>query len=126
MRVSLVISDLNIRGGTHKQLTRLAEFLNTSKCKVTIHTFDFDPTNCFPEIQEFHVKETKRARSRSRLTDIWNSLAPAYSLVQGIPKDTDVINVHDLDCYAVILFSKLLRPRAKLVWQVNDLPPRIT
>jgi glycosyltransferase involved in cell wall biosynthesis len=39
-----------------------------------------------------------------------------------MPADVDIINVHDLSCYSAMLFAKLLRPKAKLVWQINDLP----
>lgn len=122
MKVSLVIADLNIRGGTHKQLIRLAEYLCSRGCDVSVHTFAFDLSRCYPEIVRFDVKHVHRKSDKCLLTGLFRSIVSSYRLVMGMPTDVDIINVHDLNCYSVLLLAKLLRRNAKLVWQINDLP----
>jgi len=143
MKIALVIRDLNIRGGTQKQLLRLAEFLRKEGHDVKIFTQNFNPHNIYRGIEEFTVKtlplnsnidrkaEKKRFRGqkwgkldkalkmiRLHAINLWISL----KFVKMMEKDVEIINLHDLGLSPIILFAKMLRPRAKIVWQINDLP----
>ena len=41
MKIAVLVNELDIRGGTHKQVLRLCQYLR-SKCDITIYTFVCD------------------------------------------------------------------------------------
>ena len=131
MNVVLLTYELNVCGGTHKQLLRLAEYLLKQGHDVTILTRFYDLEKTYPEFKEIKVK--------SLYKDDWNKTAPqtgfinkiknkihkmndSIKLYREIPKDVDIINIHDNGLDEVLLLQRLFFKKAKTIWQINDLP----
>jgi glycosyltransferase involved in cell wall biosynthesis len=131
LKIALVVKELNIRGGTHKQVHRLADYLQRKGHSVSIHTTLFDPGRCYPGIEALRVVAITKSKTASAPRSgrggafleriAW--LLRGWRLFSSIPHDVDVINVHDGGCELLMLFALLLRPRTQLIWQINDLPP---
>mgnify|MGYP000632882886 CR=1 FL=1 len=54
MKVAIVINELNIRGGTHKQVLRLCEYLEEQKIEMLLLTKYYDPEKTYPEFEKYH------------------------------------------------------------------------
>lgn len=124
MRIGIAVEQLNIRGGTHKQVQRLAEHLARSGESVRIYTKYFDPDRCYRGVTDLDVvavsdrKEpvTERGqRSRHR----WQT---GIALGRALARECDVVNLHDNGLKLAWFVAKLLNPRLRFVWQINDLP----
>jgi glycosyltransferase involved in cell wall biosynthesis len=127
LSVAIVLANLNLRGGTHKQVQRLAEYLQRRGHSVAIHTHLYDPARCYAGIESLQVIATgadasEKPGAPEYLRAKWRWLARSWRLFASIPRDVDVINIHDPGCELVAVFARLLRRRARIIWQVNDLP----
>ena len=118
MKISLLIESLSVRGGTHKQLLRLAQYLRSCGDQVEIVTGEYRPDQCYKEFSDFEIKTGPRP-GRSRMGRVRSGLR----LAQLIRPDCDVLNVHDQGCDLIALQSLLQRPSLAIVWQINDLHP---
>lgn len=131
MKIALIVSELNIRGGTHKQVLRLSEYLNALGHNVTIYTKYYNLKGTYPEFETLNVKSLyegdwrKKIDSSKFLQKIKNKahrIIDELKLVLLIDKDTDVLNFHDNGLEKVIIFSKFVfRKKSSLVWQINDI-----
>ena len=131
MKISLLINELNICGGTHKQLLRLSQYLLKQGHEVTIFTRYFDLDKTYSEFKdvkiEFLYKEdwTKKVSYAGILNKIKNKvhkMKDSYKLYSKIYKDTDVINIHDNGLEDVLFLLKIFSKKPKKIWQINDLP----
>ncbi len=131
MKISLLINELNICGGTHKQLLRLSQYLLKQGHDVTIYTRYFDLDKTYSEFEkvkiEFLYKEdwTKKVSYAGILNKIKNKvhkMKDSYKLYSKIYKDTDVINIHDNGLEDVLFLLKIFSKKPKKIWQINDLP----
>ena len=130
MKVAIVINELNIRGGTHKQVLRLCQFLVRNDIECSIYTKFKDLSKTFPEFGDFDIKfikdnnNTPPESSGNFLRKIKNVLFhidEQCSVLKLIDKDTDIINVHDNGLEWLIFFASFFS-KSKIVWQINDLP----
>lgn len=122
MKISLAISDLSVRGGTHKQLLRLAQYLVRTGHQVEIVTYEYVPENCYPEFRDFVIK-TPFGSGRGSQRHSLNRIVGAWKLAKCISPDSEVLNIHDLGCEWMALAVIMLRKKLPVVWQVNDLHP---
>src|SRR5580698_4164524 len=116
MKVCLLIESLSVRGGTHKQLLRLAQYLRSSGDRVDIVTREYEPSQCYEEFGGFEIRTAARGVS-GRL----GRIASGLRLEAMIPEDSDVLNVHDQGCELIVLESLRRRRALPVVWQINDL-----
>jgi glycosyltransferase involved in cell wall biosynthesis len=124
MKVSLAISDLSVRGGTHKQLLRLAQYLVNSGDEVEILTHEYVPENCYPEFQDFDVKVSAPVgRGLTKLGGSVEWMLRGYRLAGLLDPRTEVLNIHDLNCEWMGLAVTVLHRKVPLVWQINDMHP---
>lgn len=128
MKIALVINELNIRGGTHKQVLRLCEYLVKMKNDVTIYTKCYDPDKTYPEFKQYQIvsltASEKSNTKRGFIQKIYRNVDEMkcdLDLLNLIPDDTDIINIHD---YGFLWFSLNLKKRkhSRVVWQINDMP----
>lgn len=122
MKVAVLVNELNIRGGTHKQVLRLCEYLESQNIEFELLTKYYDKEKTYPGIQKFHPKslyhsEEEFYKKRS-LTD---RIKGVFRLFDMISKDCDVVNVHD-NGFLWIMWLVVLKSHQKVVWQINDLP----
>ena len=129
MKVSVLVNEMNIRGGTHKQVVRLCEYLRRKNIEFEWITRCYELQKTYPECAGFNIKDINEVMTyncdanflekiRIKLKDIYNQ----YRLYKMISKDTDVVNVHDNGLSFVICLCIL--NKRKVVWQINDLPGR--
>lgn len=123
MKITLLINELNIRGGTHKQFLRLCEYLRSSNVDFEIVTKYYDMEKTYPEFKEFNIKFLKKEKSnyfKNKYLEYLINMIDSLKLLKYISKDSSICNIHDNGL--TILFPILSIIGKKIVWQVNDLP----
>ncbi len=133
MKTAIVVSEINIRGGTHKQVLRLCEFLEKQGVEFSLLTKYYQPQKTYPEFQKHNVLFVKEQEEEwnteysffKKLRILYDKMwGEEYALFRKLPKGTTVVNIHD---NRLFIFSFLVKmfTKAKLVWQINDLPHRL-
>ena len=134
MKIAVVVNELDIRGGTHKQVLRLCEYLIDNGHDVAIYTKYFDLKKTYPGFKNMKIFSTKGAReavsASEKKKSIFNKIqtrvqvvSEDLDLLKMIPRDTDIINVHDTGMPYLLFFLRLFKgSKPKVVWQINDLP----
>lgn len=132
MRVCLAVNEMNIRGGTHKQILRLAQYLRKKNISFQWITREVDEKKTYPDCSGFDIiqlpndfrkKNTSSTFIGSVFFKFYNffyDLWDQYSLFKKIGKDIDLVNVHDngLSFFMILL----LLHNKKIIWQINDMP----
>lgn len=122
MKIIFFIREIDVRGGTHKQLLKLLDY--TAECGIdfTVVTFCVD-----------YEKTYSGFRKYSNQIKLFPAKRPWFFKIKGIRKyylqyqkialrwmsrDADVINIHDhgFEDFIPIFSNK------KIIWQINDLP----
>lgn len=122
MKIDILISELNVRGGSQKQVVRLAQYLIKQGHNVNIYTYWCDLENCYSELKSMNVFELVSLESRIkffRFLNIWKSRIWLFNKLKA---SGGPINVHDNGFQWVIIFLKLMGSARKIIWQINDLP----
>lgn len=129
MKIAVVVNELNIRGGTHKQVLRLCEYLRERNIEFEIYTKYFIPELTYKEFENFDIVYLKKEvtkfydSKRNLFKKICNrkiERAEERQLYGLISKDVDIINVHDNGLPYLIQLAK--KNGKRIVWQINDLP----
>lgn len=129
MKIAIVVNELNIRGGTHKQILRLCQYLEKEKIEFVICTKYYSPQLTYPEFQSYKVaylssESEKFLDSKGSLKKKIINQKRIYkeqrALYELIPSDVDIVNVHDNGLEYVMFFAK--KDGKKVVLQINDLP----
>lgn len=131
MKIAVVVNEINIRGGTHKQVLRLCQYLAKEHIPFELYTKYFDLQKTYPEFAQFKINYlSKNVRTRNacgknilkKVKNLKEAIEEEYTLLKIISKDCNIINVHDNGLSWLIYFAKK-RKNVKVVWQVNDLLP---
>ena len=117
MKIAVVVNELNVRGGTHKQVLRLCQYLRENKIDFMICTKKYDENKTYREFKEFDVTSLYYDSTEWENA---NHRDDNKRLYECIPRDVDIINIHDNQLNALMLRAVL--NRKKVVWQINDLP----
>lgn len=117
MKVSLLINELNIRGGTHKQFLRLCEYLQSENIDFEIIAKYYDQELTYPEFSNFKINYLY---SEKKEISFFEKLNLYINLYKKISKDSTIINIHDNGFLPLVPFLKLINK--KIIWQINDLP----
>ncbi|MDB5137497.1 MAG: glycosyltransferase [Mucilaginibacter sp.] len=128
MRIAILINELNIRGGTHKQVHRLADYLLEQGHDVKVITKYYDPNKCYPGIEKFTVYSFDRYFDENKgfISKKINALIGSIKMASTALLNTDCINIHDTGLNLANLLIKLRKPTMPVVWQINDLPSVFT
>ena len=96
MKVAIVINELNIRGGTHKQVLRLCEYLEEQKIEMLLLTKYYDPEKTYPEFEKYHpvslydtFEEFQKHRS------LFDKIRNTRRFLKMVPDDYEIVNIHD-------------------------------
>lgn len=128
MKVAILVNNINICGGTHKQVLRLSEYLKREKIDFQLLTRYYEEEKTYKGFNNFKIdyleKKPKIFKSKikiiEKLVKKYIDFSEQVKLLKKINKNVDIVNVHDNNLSIVILLSKLLKK--KIVWQINDLP----
>ncbi len=130
MKIAVVVNELNIRGGTHKQVLRLCQYLKSKNIEFVLCTKYFEKEKTYLEFGNFDILYLKtgicsrRAARLNLFRRVSNFIASSKenrALFNLIPNDADVVNVHDVFLEPVIKLAT--KNGKKVVWQINDLDP---
>ena len=122
MKVAVLVNELNIRGGTHKQVLRLCEYLESQNIEFELLTKYYNKEKTYPGFQRFHPKSLFHSEEEFyKKRGLADRIKGVSQLFNMIPKDCDVINVHD-NGLLWIMWLAVLKGQQKIVWQINDLP----
>ncbi len=132
MNIAIVINELDVCGGTHKQVLRFAQYLLKQGHRVTIVTRCFNLDKTYSEFKDMDIRylyKENKATDNSSLSILGKIKKRIYALketaplVKKIPRDCDIVNVHDKGIFlAVVILKLILKKKAKFIWQLNDLP----
>jgi hypothetical protein len=119
MRVALYVSELDVKGGTHKQVLRLAQYLFRRGHQVQVFTPIFYLEKTFPEFKDIDIVELYKKPPRTSIGKLTRRLAP-ISIAIKLPK-VDVLNIHDNGSLLFFFTSWILKRSQCCIWQINDL-----
>lgn len=130
MKIAVVVNELNIRGGTHKQVLRLCQYLEKEKIDFVLCTKYYEAEKTYPGFKDFNILYLytgtcgRTAAGRNIAKRIRNYVAEkkeSRALYDLIPNDVNIINVHDVSLEDFIRLST--GKGKKVIWQINDLSP---
>ena len=113
MKAAIVVNDLMVRGGTHKQVLRLCEFLKNKSIDFTLLTKDYDPLKTYPEFSEFPIRVLDRKKTglhnyvgKNKIKGLIIKYKEDKALLKLIPNDVNIVNIHDNGLIWLMLWSK--------------------
>lgn len=118
--IAFIINELDIRGGTHKQLLKLLKYTASHTDDFFIVTKSVDFKKTYPDFKDFDNKIrifTPQIPGKTLINKL-RTRSKNIKILRSLVKDADVINLHDQGFEW--LFSAF--KGKKVVWQVNDLP----
>jgi glycosyltransferase involved in cell wall biosynthesis len=121
MKVAIYVSELDVKGGTHKQVLRLAQYLKNQGHEIHLVTSCYVPGIGYPELNEFAILSISGPSVNGLFWKVY-SVVKSLRLAVKLPQ-VDIINLHDNRCIAFGLACKILGKGKKCVWQINDLHP---
>ena len=123
MKIAIYVGELDIKGGTHKQVLRLAQHLIALGHELCVLTPNFVAAKTYVEFADLPVialsalsDETVNWRARLRA-----KLAPLR--LAWTMRQVDVLNIHDNRGVLFFIVATALRKARHTVWQINDLHP---
>lgn len=120
MKIFFLINELNVRGGTHKQLLRLCEYAESRDIDFEIITTRYAKGKGYPEFEKYTKKIFETPRFRLPINYFTNQLRIAKYIAKVNPQS---VNIHDNGFDIVPILLKLLNYSGNIVWQINDLHP---
>lgn len=117
MKIAVIVNELNIRGGTHKQVLRLCQYLREHNINFVLCTKIYESEKTYKEFENFDIISLYDEKSNLKNYGQKHDNRDLFSI---IPDDVDIFNVHDNQLNGLIYLA--LRKRKKVVWQINDLP----
>jgi glycosyltransferase involved in cell wall biosynthesis len=117
--IALYIRELDIKGGTHKQLYYLADYLERSGVQFKILTNSLDYTKTFDSFRKLEdkIECIERKLSNNIFLKIYFYCLFVFNFRKAL-KNVKILNVHDQGLHLLFpfFFDKII------IWQINDLP----
>ena len=125
MNIAILVNELNVRGGTHKQVLRLCEYLKRQGVQFTVFTKIYESNKTYPEFSKLPVKTLADLGivfpgKRGKIGRMLDEISVECRLARLLAHEYDIINVHDNGFPWVMRFAKNLN--YKVFWQINDMP----
>lgn len=126
MKITLLINEFNVRGGTHKQVHRLVEYLQSRGHDILLLTKFYDPEKCYPGVEKFSIQSFEQDfstdKESSRLNKIIKNIVGSYKVAKVALNHGQCINIHDNGFGLTSFFIRVLNRKIPIIWQINDLP----
>jgi glycosyltransferase involved in cell wall biosynthesis len=131
MRISLLTVDLVVNGGGPKQLLYLAKWLQEFGHQVTVYSYRYNPSRCYPNLtSSLDIRCVERLRpdwrqdkghvpSHSLLRGAKRQFCESWGLSRLIEDPGDLLNPHDRIAARVAVQWKR-KTGAPVVWMCND------
>lgn len=122
LRVAIYVADLDVRGGTQKQVLKLAQYLIASGHAVTIFTPCYAPEKTYAEFSRLDVVSL-RTKSNDHLwsAKLFGRLFDQLRLFLR-SRSFDIVNPHDNRTKFFVILHAIFS-KSKQIWQLNDLDP---
>ena len=121
MKIAILVNDINVMGGTHKQFLRFAQYLRSQKIDFEVITKYLELDKTYSEFSEFDIKFIKNKKNKkNKISSTIYDFYVQIKIFFLLDKYSLLINVHDNGFPLTIFLSKLFRK--KVYWQLNDLP----
>ena len=122
MKVAIVVNELDIRGGTHKQVLRLCEYLEKSGIELKLITKYYDPEKTYPDFERYRpISLFSSEEEYHQKRNLFQKICSNIQFYRFISKDYNIVNIHDNGLHWTTYLATR-RPNMKTVWQINDLP----
>ncbi len=133
MKIGILLRELDVSGGTQRQAICLARELQRLGDEVTVFGVQVDVGRCFPDLIEGLTVAPVSDRASETAESSWLAKAfgrfsgngPAFRaarrIAERLPRDLDVLNVHEYEAYLAAIFWKRLTGKP-IVWMMNDFP----
>ena len=119
--ISVLINELDVMGGTQKQVLRFCEYLQAEGEEFELVTKYLNLEKTYPEFSKFNIKKiSKSKRKMNNILRVFYDLYLQLKIYSLISKKYTVLNVHDNGFPLVILLAGMFNK--KVYWQINDLP----
>lgn len=119
--ISVLVNELDVMGGTHKQVLRLCEYLQAEGEEFELVTKYLDVKNTYKEFSNFDIKKISNSKRKMNvILKFFYDLYLQIKIYSLINKKSTVLNVHDNGFPLVILLAGMFNK--KIYWQINDLP----
>jgi len=113
MKIAMLVNNMDVSGGYHKLVIRLAQNLEKKGHHVVVYTLSVDRKNCYPaDIKTINVKPLPARYSKDSQNQKWAHLA------KNIPRDIDALIVHDPMSLCAVAQAEF--PKKKIVWMLNN------
>lgn len=126
MKITLLINEFNVRGGTHKQAHRLVEYLQSKGHDILLLTKFFEPEKCYPGIEKFSIQSFEQYfptnKKSSKFNKIIEDIVGSYKIAKVAVNHGQCINIHDNGFGLTSFFIRVLNRKIPIIWQINDLP----
>lgn len=125
-KTAIIVNELNIIGGTHKQVLRLSEYFEKQKISFGIYTKTYEQKMTYDGFSKFEINVRKKDKDYKnnvvgklwrRISEIRNDLI----FIKQIAGECDAINIHDNGLWFYIFCFKVIYHKP-VIWQINDLP----
>jgi glycosyltransferase involved in cell wall biosynthesis len=124
---AIVVNEMNIRGGTHKQVLRLCQYLKRNNIKYVLYTRYYNQEETYMDVAKLNIRYISKYDKRLSNSSLYNKIKNVYKniceqmkLYRMLDADCRLINVHDNGLLFFMFLCKM--GGKKIIWQVNDLP----
>lgn len=135
MKIGMLVWDLNVSGGTQRQVLELALYLQEdAKQNVVMYTYLYDPETCYPKLcaklDIRHVNRRGLEKYKGKSKEFLRLVVKYFrfyfeidqkKLLNILDDDIDILNVHDYHVYPTAGLWKI-KTGKPVVWMMNDMP----
>ena len=131
---TILVNEMDIRGGTHKQVVRLCEYLKKNNYEYELITKKYAVSHTYPECGNLNIKSIFQEDVPMKIelsSNLGNSIKDKvhrkikkiredFFLYKLISSKSAVVNFHD-NGMSLCMWMCIISGR-KVIWQINDLP----
>lgn len=127
MKISIVIYDLSVKGGTQKQVLKLAEYLKKNNIEYEIVAYIYNRDKTYLNFKNLNIKYLRVDKKNfgnyfDKLKFKFKKIIELIKFYFLIDKRSDILNLHDSRVQYIALLDSVFGKKSKIVSQINDMP----